>query len=129
MVSIFLLYFCSEKIGVFLRLMIFCKRNRKITGMNRNFTPCNDAPDALTGNAAARFGIALSKADNSLSISELRGGGVNPLFTAHYAFVKTFFHFPHTKAVSNSGWVRLLPFRAFAPFLWRNPIKSGRSTI
>ena len=58
MVSIFLLYFCSEKIGVFLRLMIFCKRNRKITGMNRNFTPCNDAPDAQTSGVAARFGIA-----------------------------------------------------------------------
>ena len=98
--------------------------------MNRNFTLCNDAPDALTGNASARFGIALSKADNSLSISELRGARrVNPLFAAYYAYVKTIFHFPHTKAVSNSGWVRLLPFRPFASFLWRNPIKSGRSTI
>jgi len=82
--------------------------------MNRNFTPCNDAPEALTGNAAARFGIALSKAYNSLSISELRGGGgVNPLFAANYACSKTFFHFPHTKAVSNSGWVRLSRLRAF----------------
>jgi len=52
--------------------------------MNRNFTFCNDAPeapggfdtfetsDALTGSAAVRFGIASSKTDNSLSVSEIR---------------------------------------------------------
>ena len=67
--------------------------------MNRNFTLCNDAPDApeapggfdtfgtpgmsgafgtydaLTGSVAARFGIAPAKADNPLSVSEIRGGG------------------------------------------------------
>jgi len=63
--------------------------------MNRNFTLCNDAPEApggfdtfgtpdmsgdfgtsddLTGSVAARFGIAPAKTDNSLSVSEIRGG-------------------------------------------------------
>ena len=64
--------------------------------MNRNFTLCNDAPEApggfdtfgtpgmsgafgtsaaLKGSAAARFGIAPAKTDNPLSVSEIRGGG------------------------------------------------------
>ena len=92
MVSIFLLYFCSAKTRDFFGGRFFAKRNKKITGMNRNFTLCNEAPGgfdtfgtsgmsgtfgtsaALKGNAAARFGIAPAKADNSLSVSEIRGG-------------------------------------------------------
>ena len=60
--------------------------------MNRNFTLCNDAPDALTGNAAARFGIAPAKADNPLSVSEIRGGG-KPLICSELRLRKNNFSF------------------------------------
>ena len=75
--------------------------------MNRNFTLCNEAPeapggfdtfgtpdmsgtfgtsDALKGSVATRFGIAPSKADNSLSVSEIRGGGGKPLIFCELHF-------------------------------------------
>jgi len=75
--------------------------------MNRNFTLCNDAheapggfdtfgtpdmsgafgtSDALTGSVAARFGITPSKADNSLSVSEICGGGGKPLIFSKLRF-------------------------------------------
>ena len=81
--------------------------------MSRNFTLCNDAPeapggfdtfgtpdmsgtfgtsDALTGSVAARFGIAPAKADNPLSVSEIRGEGVSRLYTANYIAAYPFFN-------------------------------------
>ena len=81
--------------------------------MNTNFTLCNDAPEApggfdtfgtpgmsgafgtsaaLKGNAAARFGIAPAKTDNSLSVSEIRGGA-KPLICSELRLRKNNFSF------------------------------------
>jgi len=70
-------------------------------------TLCNDAPEApggfdtfgtpdmsgafgtsyaLTDSVAARFGIAPAKADNTLSVCEIRGGGVNHLIFSELRF-------------------------------------------